>query len=70
MQPPSMPAPSAEDLQRLRRVHNPIKKRELFAKTVLLSLGALIFAMGLKAFLVPNQIIDGASSASPSSSRI
>lgn len=59
MQPPSMPAPSAEDLQRLRRVHNPIKKRELFAKTVLLSLGALIFAMGLKAFLVPNQIIDG-----------
>nr|WP_240731334.1 YitT family protein [Exiguobacterium mexicanum] len=44
---------------RLKRVHNPIKPTELLAKGLLLLLGAFIFAVGLEAFLVPNQIIDG-----------
>ena len=59
MQRTPMPSPTPEEVQRLRREHNPIKASELFAKAVLLLLGSLVFAVGLEAFLVPNQIIDG-----------
>ncbi|RHB49759.1 YitT family protein [Exiguobacterium sp. AM39-5BH] len=59
MQRPSMPSPTPEEVLRLKRVHNPIKPTELLAKGLLLLLGAFIFAVGLEAFLVPNQIIDG-----------
>lgn len=59
MQRPPMPSPSPEEVLRLKRVHNPIKPTELLAKGLLLLLGAFIFAVGLEAFLVPNQIIDG-----------
>ena len=54
-----MPSPSPEEVLRLKRVHNPIKPTELLAKGLLLLIGAFIFAIGLEAFLVPNQIIDG-----------
>jgi len=54
-----MPSPSPEEVIRLKRVHNPIKPTELLAKGLLLLIGAFIFAIGLEAFLVPNQIIDG-----------
>lgn len=54
-----MPSPTPEEVLRLKRVHNPIKPTELLAKGLLLLLGAFIFAVGLEAFLVPNQIIDG-----------
>lgn len=59
MQRPPMPSPSPEELTRLKREHNPIKRTELVAKGLLLLFGAFIFAIGLEAFLVPNQIIDG-----------
>lgn len=59
MQRPPMPSPSPEEVTRLKREHNPIKRTELVAKGLLLLFGALIFAIGLEAFLVPNQIIDG-----------
>ncbi|MCC5893282.1 YitT family protein [Exiguobacterium sp.] len=59
MQRPPMPSPSPEEVQRLKREHNPIKGTELVAKGLLLLFGAFIFAIGLEAFLVPNQIIDG-----------
>ncbi|WP_214760469.1 YitT family protein [Exiguobacterium sp. s146] len=59
MQRPPMPSPSPEEVLRLKRVHNPIKPTELLAKGLLLLIGAFIFAIGLEAFLVPNQIIDG-----------
>lgn len=59
MQRPPMPSPTPEEVLRLKRVHNPIKPTELLAKGLLLLLGAFIFAVGLEAFLVPNQIIDG-----------
>lgn len=59
MQRTPMPSPTPEEVQRLRHKHNPIKASELFAKVVLLLLGSLVFAVGLEAFLVPNQIIDG-----------
>ncbi|WP_138859042.1 YitT family protein [Exiguobacterium mexicanum] len=59
MQRPPMPSPTPEEMLRLKRVHNPIKPTELLAKGLLLLLGAFIFAVGLEAFLVPNQIIDG-----------
>ena len=59
MQRTPMPSPTPEEVQRLRREHNPIKASELFVKVVLLLLGSLVFAVGLEAFLVPNQIIDG-----------
>ncbi|MGE9213768.1 YitT family protein [Exiguobacterium aurantiacum] len=59
MQRPPMPSPTPEEVLRLKRVHNPIKPNELLAKGLLLLLGAFIFAVGLEAFLVPNQIIDG-----------
>jgi len=59
MQRTPMPSPTPEEMQRLRREHNPIKASELFVKVVLLLLGSLVFAVGLEAFLVPNQIIDG-----------
>ncbi|TCI67264.1 YitT family protein [Exiguobacterium sp. IPCH1] len=54
-----MPSPSPEEVLRLKRVHNPIKPTELLAKGLLLLIGSFIFAIGLEAFLVPNQIIDG-----------
>jgi uncharacterized membrane-anchored protein YitT (DUF2179 family) len=54
-----MPSPTPEEVLRLKRVHNPIKPTELLAKGLLLLIGAFIFAIGLEAFLVPNQIIDG-----------
>lgn len=54
-----MPSPSPEEVLRLKRVHNPIKPTELIAKGLLLLVGSFIFAIGLEAFLVPNQIIDG-----------
>ncbi|TCI41604.1 YitT family protein [Exiguobacterium sp. SH3S2] len=54
-----MPSPTPEEVLRLKREHNPIKPTELFAKALLLLIGAFIFAIGLEAFLVPNQIIDG-----------
>lgn len=59
MQQPPMPSPSPEEVLRLKRVHNPIKPTELIAKGLLLLVGSFIFAIGLEAFLVPNQIIDG-----------
>ncbi|WP_214756329.1 YitT family protein [Exiguobacterium sp. s157] len=59
MQRPPMPSPSPEEVLRLKRVHNPIKPTELLAKGLLLLIGSFIFAIGLEAFLVPNQIIDG-----------
>ncbi|WP_214825039.1 YitT family protein [Exiguobacterium sp. s28] len=59
MQRPPMPSPTPEEVLRLKRVHNPIKPTELLAKGLLLLIGAFIFAIGLEAFLVPNQIIDG-----------
>ncbi|WP_236634174.1 MULTISPECIES: YitT family protein [unclassified Exiguobacterium] len=59
MQRPPMPSPTPEEVLRLKREHNPIKPTELFAKALLLLIGAFIFAIGLEAFLVPNQIIDG-----------
>ncbi|UTT43777.1 YitT family protein [Exiguobacterium aurantiacum] len=59
MQRPPMPSPSPEEVLRLKREHNPIKPTELLAKGLLLLIGSFIFAIGLEAFLVPNQIIDG-----------
>ena len=59
MQRPPMPSPTPEEVLRLKRKHNPIKPTELVAKGLLLLIGAFIFAIGLEAFLVPNQIIDG-----------
>ncbi|WP_198662253.1 YitT family protein [Exiguobacterium sp. TNDT2] len=59
MQRPPMPSPSPEEVLRLKREHNPIKPTELLSKGLLLLIGSFIFAIGLEAFLVPNQIIDG-----------
>lgn len=59
MQRPPMPSPTPEEVLRLKREHNPIKPTELVAKGLLLLVGSFIFAIGLEAFLVPNQIIDG-----------
>ncbi|WP_201739667.1 MULTISPECIES: YitT family protein [unclassified Exiguobacterium] len=59
MQRPPMPSPTPEEVLRLKREHNPIKPTELLAKGLLLLIGSFIFAIGLEAFLVPNQIIDG-----------
>lgn len=39
--------------------HRRSTKGQLFRRLLMLTIGAIIFALGLKGFLVPNNIIDG-----------
>jgi len=39
--------------------HRRTRKTQIFKRLVFLTLGAVLFALGLKGFLVPNKIIDG-----------
>ncbi|WP_313122992.1 YitT family protein, partial [Exiguobacterium sp.] len=39
--------------------HRRSTKVQLFRRLLMLTIGAIIFALGLKGFLVPNNIIDG-----------
>jgi uncharacterized membrane-anchored protein YitT (DUF2179 family) len=48
-----------EMIENIKKEHRKITKKKLFLRGVIITLGAILMAVGLEIFLVPNHVIDG-----------